>query len=175
MALANPIMNPRLLEGLKTIVFDNDGVLIDSYEANMRYYGAIKEQLGLPPMTDAEKVFVHTRTHNEAVRHIVSADQVDRAFEIVGGFDSSSLQQYLKRSIGIREFAVLASRHGVRSGRQHQPRRIHGHDPGDDGFGGLLPSGHHLLQGQSFQAASGGIVQDYAGARRSSARSGLYR
>ncbi|MCJ2163701.1 MULTISPECIES: HAD hydrolase-like protein [unclassified Pseudodesulfovibrio] len=104
MALANPIMNPRLLEGLKTIVFDNDGVLIDSYEANMRYYGAIKEQLGLPPMTDAEKVFVHTRTHNEAVRHIVSADQVDRAFEIIGGFDSASLQQYLKRSIGIREF-----------------------------------------------------------------------
>lgn len=104
MALANPIMNPRLLEGLKTIVFDNDGVLVDSYEANMVYYGTIRETLGMEPMSDAERHFVHTRTHNEAVRHIVPADKVEEAFEIGRNIDQSLLHPHLKRSDGIHEF-----------------------------------------------------------------------
>jgi phosphoglycolate phosphatase-like HAD superfamily hydrolase len=104
MALANPIMNPRLLEGLRTIVFDNDGVIVDSYEANMVYYGTIRTELGMPPMTEAERVYVHTRTHNEAVRHIVPADKLDRAFEIGRNFDASLLHPYLKRSEGLGEF-----------------------------------------------------------------------
>lgn len=104
MAIANPIMNPRLLEGLKTIVFDNDGVLIDSYAANMHYYGSIREELGLPPLTEAEKYYVHTRTHLEAVRHIVPADQLDRALAFGADMDPASLAPYLKRSEGIRDF-----------------------------------------------------------------------
>ncbi|MBG0789282.1 MAG: HAD hydrolase-like protein [Desulfovibrionaceae bacterium] len=104
MALANPIMNPRPLEGLRTIVFDNDGVIVDSYEANMVYYGTIRKDLGLPPLTDAEKRYVHTRTHNEAMRHIVPADKLDRAFEIGRDFDASLLHPYFKRSSGLREF-----------------------------------------------------------------------
>lgn len=104
MALANPIMNPALLEGLKTIVFDNDGVLVDSYEANMVYYSSIREDLSLPPMTDAERVYVHTRTHNEAVRHIVPEHLLDKAFEIGRNFDASLVHPYLKRSDGLYEF-----------------------------------------------------------------------
>lgn len=104
MALANCVMNPRLLSGLKTIVFDNDGVLVDSYEANMFYYGTIREKLGLPPMSEAEAVFVHTHTHDEAVRHIVPSDKIDEAFAIGKGIDQSKVLAYLKRSEGIREF-----------------------------------------------------------------------
>ncbi|WP_316900837.1 HAD family hydrolase [Pseudodesulfovibrio indicus] len=104
MAIANPMMNPRLLEGLKTVVFDNDGVLIDSYEANMRYYGTILEQLGLPPMDDAQRYFVHSRTHDEAVRHIVPPELLKRAFEIGSGISQADLAPWFKRSDGIREF-----------------------------------------------------------------------
>ena len=104
MALANHMMNPRLVQGVKTVVFDCDGVLIDSYEANMHYYGTIKAQLGLPPLTDEEKVFVHSRTHREAVAFIAPGDLFPKAWEVVRNFDSSSLLQYLRRSEGIREF-----------------------------------------------------------------------
>ena len=86
MALANQMMNPELIGGLKTVVFDCDGVLIESYEANMQYYGTIKSQLGLPPMTDEEKYFVHSRTHREAVEHIVPEDRFEEAWEIVAWF-----------------------------------------------------------------------------------------
>jgi len=104
MALANHMMNPRLVQGVKTVVFDCDGVLIDSYEANMHYYSTIKEQLELPPLTEEEKVFVHTHTHKESVRFIAPGDLFPKAWEVVRGFDSSSLLQYLRRSEGIRDF-----------------------------------------------------------------------
>lgn len=104
MAIANPIMHPRLLEGLRTIVFDNDGVLVDSYEANMVYYGTILETMGIPPMTEAQRVYVHSRTHDEAVRHIVPEERLEEAFDIGRNFDTRILHPYLKRSDGLREF-----------------------------------------------------------------------
>lgn len=104
MAIANQLMNPQLLEGLKCIVFDCDGVLIDSLQANIFYYGKIKEQLGLPALTEAEAKYVHMHTHKDAIEHITPPELLDKAWEATEGFDSSSLVQYLKRSDGVREF-----------------------------------------------------------------------
>jgi phosphoglycolate phosphatase-like HAD superfamily hydrolase len=104
MAIANELMNPNLLQGLKCIIFDCDGVLIDSFEANMRYYNVIKEEIGLPPLTEAEKAYVHTRTHKEAIEHIAPGEYFEKAWEAVKDFDSSSLMKYIKRSDGLLEF-----------------------------------------------------------------------
>lgn len=104
MALANPLMNPRLVQGLKGIIFDCDGVLIDSYEANMRYYGMLREKLDLPVMDETERTFVHTHTHKASIEHIVPEERLSEAWEIIRAFDSSTLLPYLKRSDGIREF-----------------------------------------------------------------------
>ncbi|QGY41297.1 HAD-IA family hydrolase [Pseudodesulfovibrio cashew] len=104
MALANPLMNPALVSGLKCIIFDCDGVLIDSLQANIKYYGDIKEQLGLPPITQSEIHYVHSRTHKLALEHIAPGDLLPKAWELAKGYDSSSLSSYLKRTEGIREF-----------------------------------------------------------------------
>ncbi len=104
MAIANPLINPAYLEGVKCVVFDCDGVLIDSLEANRQYYKSIKEQLGLPPLSASEMEYVHMHTHRHAIEHIVPAERLDEAWKVVGEFDSSSLVQYLTRSEGVREF-----------------------------------------------------------------------
>jgi len=104
MALANELMNPSLVQGVKCVIFDCDGVLIDSFDANMRYYSRIKEQLGLPPLTDDEMSFVHTRTHKEAIEHIAPGEYFKKAWEAVESFDSTSLMPYIKRSEGLLEF-----------------------------------------------------------------------
>lgn len=104
MAIANELMNPRLVEGVKCVVFDCDGVLVDSYEANMIYYGMIKEKLGLPPLTDDEKGFVHAHTHKDAIQYITPEAQFEEAWKAVGDIDSTSLMHHLKRSDGVREF-----------------------------------------------------------------------
>lgn len=104
MAIANPLMSPDYVSGLKCIVFDCDGVLIDSYKANMMYYGTVKEKLGLPPLTEEEKYFVHSRTHKDALKHIAPGDLFEKAWEIGKNVDSTSLMEYLTRSEGVREF-----------------------------------------------------------------------
>ena len=104
MAVANQLMNPRLVQGVRSVVFDCDGVLIDSYEANMIYYGGIRKDLGLPPLTKSEKVYVHTHTHKDSVRHIVPDELFGKAWELVQQHDSTTLLPYLHRSEGIREF-----------------------------------------------------------------------
>ena len=104
MAIANTLMHPDLLRDIKCVVFDCDGVLIDSYEANMVYYGMIKEKLGLPPLTDDEKSFVHANTHKHAIEYISPEGRFDDAWEVVRDVDSTSLMHYLKRSDGVREF-----------------------------------------------------------------------
>ncbi|WP_319466653.1 HAD family hydrolase [uncultured Pseudodesulfovibrio sp.] len=104
MALANAHMHPDFLSGVKCIIFDCDGVLIDSLQANIFYYGNIKEQLGLPPLTKSEIEYVHMHTHRDAIMHVAPGELFEKAMEITRGFDSSSLVQYLKRSEGVREF-----------------------------------------------------------------------
>tara|TARA_B100000683_G_scaffold165784_1_gene159630 strand:+ start:48 stop:728 length:681 start_codon:yes stop_codon:yes gene_type:complete len=104
MAIANQLMNTSLLEGLKCVVFDCDGVLIDSLQANIHYYGKIKEQLGLSPITRSEIEYVHMHTHKDAIIHIVPEDKLEEAWEATRNFDSSTLVEYLKRSEGVREF-----------------------------------------------------------------------
>ncbi len=112
MALANELMDSRFIQGLRCIIFDCDGVLIDSFDANMRYYGMLKEKLGLPPLTEEEKVYVHSRTHKDAVKFIAPGEYFNKAWEIVEGVDSSSMLQYLRRSVGVLECLWLLRNSG---------------------------------------------------------------
>ena len=55
---------------IKTIIFDCDGVLFDSHEANRVYYSTLAQDFGRPPLTDAETDYVHTHTVFESVDHV---------------------------------------------------------------------------------------------------------
>ena len=55
---------------IKTIIFDCDGVLFDSHEANRVYYSTLAQDFGRPPLTDAETDYVHTHTVYESVDHV---------------------------------------------------------------------------------------------------------
>ena len=55
---------------LKLIVFDCDGVLFDSREANRRYYNSLRERFGHPPMDEEELEYVHTHNAQLSTRHI---------------------------------------------------------------------------------------------------------
>ncbi len=55
---------------LKLLVFDCDGVLFDSREANRAYYNAICKALGRPPLTEEEFHYVHMQTAENSVRFL---------------------------------------------------------------------------------------------------------
>jgi len=56
---------------LKAIVFDCDGVIFDSREANKAYYNAILKSIGLPPMNEEQLNFAHSHTVFEVIDYLV--------------------------------------------------------------------------------------------------------
>jgi phosphoglycolate phosphatase len=61
-------MNTR--KTISAVIFDCDGVMFDSRQANINFYNHLLEQFGLPPMSENSVPFVHTHTAEDAVRHI---------------------------------------------------------------------------------------------------------
>ncbi len=53
------------------MIFDCDGVLLDSRAANIAYYNAIRASLGMPNLTPDEENFVHMATVDQAIFHII--------------------------------------------------------------------------------------------------------
>ncbi len=69
---------------LKLVIFDCDGVLFDSREANRAYYDHLLNTFGCPPMQEDEVDFVHIHNVMDSVAHIfrhypeIARDAVDR-------------------------------------------------------------------------------------------------
>ena len=57
----------------KGIIFDCDGVLIDSVEANMTYYNLLRTRLDLPELNEEQREFCQMSTVQQAFNHIVPA------------------------------------------------------------------------------------------------------
>jgi len=56
----------------KAIIFDCDGVLFDSKDANIAFYNQILSQFHLDPMTQEEVEYVHVSTAEGALRYLLS-------------------------------------------------------------------------------------------------------
>ena len=56
---------------MRGMIFDCDGVLVDSRESNVRYYNLLRMLVGLPPMSAQDEHFVHTSTHDEAIARVI--------------------------------------------------------------------------------------------------------
>jgi len=55
---------------LKLVIFDCDGVMFDSIEANRAYYNTILQHFKHPPMDENELQFVHVSHVADSIRHI---------------------------------------------------------------------------------------------------------
>jgi HAD superfamily hydrolase (TIGR01549 family) len=52
------------------VIFDCDGVMFDSRQANINFYNHLLEHFGCPPMAKDQVAFVHMHTADESIRHI---------------------------------------------------------------------------------------------------------
>ncbi len=52
------------------VIFDCDGVMFDSRQANMNFYNHILARFGLPAMCEEEVSYVHMHTADDSIRHI---------------------------------------------------------------------------------------------------------
>ncbi len=88
----------------KLAIFDCDGVLFDSREANRCYYNALLEKLNLAPMNEEQLDFCHVHTANEAIEFLLQ-DQPEsikeRARDIVKEIDYAPFLKYMKFEPGV--------------------------------------------------------------------------
>ncbi|OGP94287.1 MAG: hypothetical protein A2Z19_06425 [Deltaproteobacteria bacterium RBG_16_54_18] len=67
----------------KVIIFDCDGVLFDSKDANIAFYNQILAAVGLAPMTAEEVAYVHVSTAAEALGYLLTRRQLERVEEVL--------------------------------------------------------------------------------------------
>lgn len=73
-------VHPKDIKGL---VFDCDGVMIDSVEANRLFYNVILEAFGRQPMTKEEEEFAFRSTSREALERMLPKEERQRIESVV--------------------------------------------------------------------------------------------
>lgn len=60
------------MDATQVVIFDCDGVLFDSKEANIAFYNEILAQFNLPPMSQEEVEYVHVSTAEGALNYLLA-------------------------------------------------------------------------------------------------------
>lgn len=71
------------IKSTKGIIFDCDGVLLNSRLANVSFYNHLRSKAGLPQLSHAEEEYVHMSTYDQALNYILQ------------GSDRSMISNYL--------------------------------------------------------------------------------
>ncbi|CAI3240823.1 HAD family hydrolase [uncultured Desulfovibrio sp.] len=121
-------MSARLFpHGLAGVIFDCDGVLLDSRESNSIFYNRVLAVFGLPPMTPEQEKYCFMATAGQALRHIVPPALHQRIDEVVSHhvvYDRD-IVPLLRLQEGFRPFVDDLRARGVRMA-VHTNRRLHG-------------------------------------------------
>lgn len=79
---------------LKCVIYDCDGVMFDSLDANRRLYNHIAKNMGREELSEEELRFCHTHTVHESIEYIFR-DQPEKAFEA---------KKFLKEKVNLMDF-----------------------------------------------------------------------
>ena len=92
---------------LKLVVFDCDGVMFSSREANRVYYNHLLQTFSCPPMDEEELCHVHIHNVNNSIAHIFrihSHVSIEAVNTYRKGLDYSPYLQYMKMEPDLIEF-----------------------------------------------------------------------
>jgi HAD superfamily hydrolase (TIGR01509 family) len=91
-----PMMEKR--SKIRCVIYDCDGVLVDSLDANRWFYSSLCAAAGRPSLTDQELQYAHTHTVYEGIHHIFgdSPNLEEKALEIFSRMDPGESISRLK-------------------------------------------------------------------------------
>ena len=99
------------------IIFDCDGVLVDSAPTNIRYYNLLRERLGLPPMSEEQERYVHMSTVAQAIEAIIPAPLRPALREVSRSVSyTRDILPLVEPFEGLRELLDACRARGVRLG-----------------------------------------------------------
>jgi len=81
----------NIKQKISAVIFDCDGVMFDSRQANINFYNTLLSHFGLPPMTEKDFSFIHMHTVHESVRYLfrnTSYEEAAHAYRMQIGYGS---------------------------------------------------------------------------------------
>lgn len=101
--------------GISSVIFDCDGVMFDSRQANINYYNHLLACFGLPPMNESQEAYVHMHTADKSVRHIFEGTPHTEAAQAYRmDMDYTPFIQDMVMESGLKELlGTLKSRMGL--------------------------------------------------------------
>jgi HAD superfamily hydrolase (TIGR01549 family) len=102
------------LEKLTGIIFDCDGVLVDSRDANRMYYNLIREGIGMLPITPEEEDYVHMHAVTECLDRIIPAERREEAEVVRKNLHYDDIFPYIFLEDGLVELLTTLEGLGVR-------------------------------------------------------------
>jgi HAD superfamily hydrolase (TIGR01549 family) len=96
----------KIMTALKLVVFDCDGVMFDSKDANRKYYNHLLEKFGYPLMDGEEEDYVHSHNVLASVAYIFRRypREVDRVHAYRQSVDYTPFLKYMRIEPDLKEF-----------------------------------------------------------------------
>jgi phosphoglycolate phosphatase len=143
--VCNPLSPPEFLDRVQGIIFDCDGVLVDSRDANRMYYNLIREGLGMLPITPEEEAYVHMHSVTECLARIVPANRMEEANEVRGNLNYDDIFPYIFLEEGLVELldtlVARKIRMAVHTNRTNTVERLLRHFEIDNYFHPVISAG----------------------------------
>jgi HAD superfamily hydrolase (TIGR01549 family) len=110
----SPLSPPDFARRVRGIIFDCDGVLVDSRDSNRMYYNLIRQGLGLLPITPEDEEFVHTHSVCQCLARIIPPERMEEAEEVRRRLDYAEIFPYIHLEDGLVPMLELLRRRGIR-------------------------------------------------------------
>lgn len=93
----------KAFQSFKGIVFDCDGVLIDSKEANRQFYNHFRKLAGLPAMNAAQEDYVHAHAVDQSLKHILPQKKLDEIAALRKETRYTDFMRFIRLESGVTE------------------------------------------------------------------------
>jgi HAD superfamily hydrolase (TIGR01549 family) len=114
MNICSAFTDPDVFRRVRGLIFDCDGVILDSRDANRMYYSIIRERMGMLPITPEEEDYVHSHSVMESLARVIPRERLDEANEQRKHFDYREILPYLYLHEGLVPFLETLQENGVR-------------------------------------------------------------
>lgn len=114
MYICSPLSPPEALRRLQGIIFDCDGVLVDSRDSNRMFYNLIRLKMGLLPISPEDEEFVHSHSVIQCLARIIPPDRMDEALTVRRNLDYAEIFPYIFLEEGLVAFLDMLLRRGLR-------------------------------------------------------------
>jgi phosphoglycolate phosphatase len=102
-------LRPAFSKSFEAVVFDCDGVLFDSKDANVRFYTHILEKVGSGPVRPEQQEYIHMHPVRESLRYLLGEGNLfEEAAKYSLQIDFSLFNAHLQCEPGLIEVLELA-------------------------------------------------------------------